>query len=35
MLQTDARDTGIVALDCDRDRALELAMSFLGPCRLA
>ena len=25
MLETDARDRVIVALDCDRERALELA----------
>lgn len=34
MLKTDARDRVIVALDCDRERALELALSF-RPCRLA
>ena len=30
MLETDARDRAIVALDCDRERALELAHELSG-----
>ena len=30
MLETDARDCVIVALDCDRERALELAHELSG-----
>ena len=30
MLETDARDRVIVALDCDRERALELAHELSG-----
>ena len=30
MLETDARDRVIVALDCDRKRALELAHELSG-----
>ena len=30
MLETDARDRIIVAIDCDRERALELADSLSG-----
>lgn len=33
MLGTDARDRVIVALDCDRDRALELARELSGRAR--
>ncbi|MEF2856453.1 MAG: orotidine 5'-phosphate decarboxylase / HUMPS family protein, partial [Collinsella intestinalis] len=30
MLETDARDRIIVAIDCDRDRAIELADALSG-----
>ena len=30
MLENDARDRVIVALDCDRERALELAHALSG-----
>lgn len=33
MLETDARDRVIVALDCERDRALELAHELSGHAR--
>ena len=33
MLEADARDRVIVAIDCDRDRALELADSLSGHAR--
>ena len=31
MLETDARDRVIVALDCDRERALELSLIHICP----